>query len=433
MLLSRVHAMSMISGDFPGWPENGCRLLLTLGVMFPLAHIAAAAEPVVAVPAAPYRAPYLPRADSEILQKVAPATDPAVREIDGLRAKLNGDRGSFRVAHELARAYIEYGRQVGDARYMGYAEAVLAPWLATAQPPVTVLVTQATILQYRHQFAAARAMLQSAVTRSSRNTQAWLSLATLDMVQGDYGSAADDCSQVARTGGRLLGLACTGNLRSYVGQAEQSVALLTQVAVDSASLPAPFKAWVQGLLAESAERLGQWDKAETAYKSALGYTPQDNFLLVAYADFLLDRGRPREVLGLLNDYAESDTAFLRLALAHAALRSPLAERYTWIMAARFAAYAQRGAEFFGREQARFALQLQHDPQTALDLAKRNWDAQRAPWDARVLLEAARAAGQPQAAVAVLSFLRQTGLQDPIIEPLARALEAQIGGNSAAGS
>ena len=39
----------------------------------------------------------------------------------------------------------------------------------------------------------------------------------------------------------------------------------------------------------------------------------------------------------------------------------------------------------------FALHLEHDPQSALDLAQRNWQLQRAPWDARVLLEAALAA------------------------------------------
>ena len=95
------------------------------------------------------------------------------------------------------------------------------------------------------------------------------------------------------------------------------------------------------------------------------------------------------------------------------------------MAARFAAYTVRGTEFYGREQARFVLHLQHDPQAVLALATRNWDVQRAPQDVRVLLEAAQAAGQPKAAIPVLAFLRQTGLQDPVIDPLARDVEAQV--------
>jgi Tfp pilus assembly protein PilF len=182
---------------------------------------------------------------------------------------------------------------------------------------------------------------------------------------------------------------------------------------------------VQGLLAESFERLGDWTSAETHYRKALTFAPDDNFLLVAYADFLLDRNRPREVLTLLADHTQSDTAFLRLALAQAALKSPGASRYTWIMAARFEALKQRGSYYFGREQARFALQLQHDPQAALTLAEQNWQVQHEPWDARVLLEAAQAAHRPQPAAPVLAFLQQSRLEDPIIEPLARQLRARL--------
>jgi len=94
-----------------------------------------------------------------------------------------------------------------------------------------------------------------------------------------------------------------------------------------------------------------------------------------------------------------------------------------VMAARFEAIKQRGSDYFGREQVRFALLLQHDPATALDLAKRNWEVQRAPWDARVYLEAAAAAHDPAAAAPVIAFVRRTKLQDPVIGPLVERLEA----------
>jgi hypothetical protein len=127
------------------------------------------------------------------------------------------------------------------------------------------------------------------------------------------------------------------------------------------------------------------------------------------------------VLPLLDSHAQSDTAFLRLALAHAAIGSADTAQYVWIMGARFAALALRGSDYFGREQARFALQLQHDAQASLDMAERNWQLQRAPWDARVLLEAAVAAHEPAAAADVLDFLKNTKLEDPVVESLARQL------------
>jgi cytochrome c-type biogenesis protein CcmH/NrfG len=380
---------------------------------------------VTPTPPPPYQAPYLPAADDEVLQQVPAESDPVVRSMSTLRARLDAAPESLATAAELARAYMDFGRQVGDAHYAGYAEAVLGPWLRGPRPPVVVLVIRATILQYRHQFADARELLHAALARDPREAQAWLTLATLDMVQGDYESAAVDCAQVTGTGGFVLGIACTGSLRSYLGKAKQSIGLLTPLAEDSSNQSASVNAWIQGLLAETCERLGDWSQAESHYRQALRFAPSDNFLLVAYADFLLDRGRPGEVLTLLAADTQSDTAFLRMALAHAALGSPEAARDTWIMTARFDALAARGSEFYGREQVRFALHLQHDPEAALALAQRNWQVQRAPWDMRVFLESALAADQPQAAVPVLTFLERTRLQDPAIETLARELRAEL--------
>jgi Tfp pilus assembly protein PilF len=342
-----------------------------------------------------------------------------------LRAQLDAAPRSFPAAISLADTYVAYGRQVGDAHYAGYAEAVIASWMAAAQPPTRVLVTQATILQYRHQFGAARALLQQALRKDRGYAQAWLTLATLDMVQGDYPSAGKECAQVTATAGVELGLVCSASLRSYTGQARQSLVLLHQVEAAGENAPVNYQAWVQDLMAEDAERLGDWPLAEAHYLQALRLLPHDNFLMVAYADFLLDRARPKEVMTLLAGHEQSDTAFLRLALAQSALHSEQVGRYTWIMAARFQALALRGSDFFGREQARFALELQHDPQAALDLARRNWQVQREPWDTRLLLEAALAAKQPQAANDALAFLQRSKLEDAIIEPLARELRTKL--------
>jgi Tfp pilus assembly protein PilF len=378
-------------------------------------------------PAAPFRAPYVPADDDERLQEVPSVADPAVANMRLFRARLDAAPSSLPAALQLADAYVEYGRQIGDAHYAGYAEAVIAPWTAHAAPPVAAMLTLATILQYRHQFKEARDLLRTVLHLQPRNGQAWLTLATLDMVQGDYAAAGKGCAQITSTAGFELGLACVGNLRSYIGHAKQSLALLHQVEASGSRVSSTYQAWVQGLMAESAERLGDWPLAEAHYLAALKVMPRDNFLLVAYADFLLDRGRPAQVLALLADHAQSDTAFLRLALAQSALHTADATRYSWIMAARFEALALRGSDYFGREQARFALQLQHDPQTSLDMALRNWQVQRAPWDARVVLEAALAAHQPRAAVEVLDFLEATKLEDPIVQPLAKQLRAELNG------
>jgi hypothetical protein len=116
---------------------------------------------------------------------------------------------------------------------------------------------------------------------------------------------------------------------------------------------------------------------------------------------------------------------LRIVLAEAALNAKQTQLDTWTMAARFAALRLRGSDYFGREQARFALELQHDPASALDLAQRNWQVQREPWDTRLLLEAALAADQPQAAREALDFIQKNKLQDPILEPLIAELRGRL--------
>jgi tetratricopeptide (TPR) repeat protein len=391
-----------------------------------LCGAAGSADANLAVPAAPFTAPYLPSSESDVLQDVPSTADPAVLRMQTLRGAFDAAPHDLIAAEHLAGAYIDYSRQVGDAHYAGYAEAVIASWVQAAAPPAAVLVTQATILQYRHQFSDARTMLKKALGLDPRNAQAWLTLATLNMVQGEYAAADRDCAQVANNAGVETGLACFGNLRSYTGKAHQGLVLLAQADTAVKRGSAGYRAWIEGLIAESAERLGDWPAAQAHYLNALKLQPRDNFLLVAYADFLLDRGRAQEVLPLLADHIQSDTAFLRLALAQSLLHSDQIQRYTWIMAARFEALRLRGSEYFGREESRFALQLQHDPQAALDTGLRNWQVQRAPWDARVVLEAALAAKQPLAAAPVLEFLQRTQLEDPILDLLARELHAQLG-------
>jgi Tfp pilus assembly protein PilF len=406
--------------------------LIAVFCLSALCAVAGAAEGDTGVPAEPFRAPYLPVNDSDVLQDVPSAADPAVRRMQTLRAAFDAMPHELAAAERLADAYIDYSRQIGDAHYAGYAEAVVAPWVTAAAPPAAALVTQATILQYRHQFGDARTFLARAIARDPRNAQAWLTLATLDMVQGDYPAADTDCTKVANDAGVETGVACFGSLRLYTGNAHQGLTLLQQVQTASARGSSAYRAWVEGLIAEGEERLGDWPAAEAHYRNALQSAPEDNFLLVAYADFLLDRGRPREVLALLADHTQSDTAFLRLALAQADLGSAEVRRYTWIMAARFEALRLRGSEYFGREESRFALRLQHDPQTALDLALRNWQVQRAPWDARVVLEAALAAKQPRAAAPVLEFLQKTHLEDPLLALQEKELRSlAVEGNGAA--
>jgi hypothetical protein len=76
-----------------------------------LAAAATPADPPLAAPPPPYRAPYVPTSDAEVLQQVPADSNPTVREMKNLRRALDSDPGSLAAADHLARAYIDFGRQ----------------------------------------------------------------------------------------------------------------------------------------------------------------------------------------------------------------------------------------------------------------------------------------------------------------------------------
>lgn len=370
--------------------------------------------------AAPGRAgiqPYIPKSSEVVLQHVPDTSDPRVRRFEQLRAQSNRASHDLKRALPLAKAYLDYGRSTGDARYVGRAMAVIEPWMRQKPLPIPVMLMHATVLQSRHLFKDSRVELTGLLKRDPGNAQAWLTLATVAMVQADYPAANDACVHLAQVGGDFYGILCTAQLRSLRGQAQQAYVLLTMIDQPGPGEPADFKAYVEGLMAEAAMRLGKNDEADAHFKAALQWTPGDNFLLADYADFLLDQDRPGDVIALLRDYTQSDTSFLRLVFAETALHDPRAPRDAEEMRARFAAMDQRGSTLYQREHAEFVLRIRHDPGTALKLAEQNWRVQRAPQDMRIYLQAALAAGRPQAAKPVLDVLEQSHLQDPVIDRL----------------
>ena len=96
---------------------------------------------------------------------------------------------------------------------------------------------------------------------------------------------------------------------------------------------------------------------------------------------------------------------------------------------RYAAARLRGDTTHEQEESRFTLQVLNEPAQALRLAQSNWRIQREPRDARVLLEAAIAARQPDAAQPVLDWMAQTRIEDWYLQRLSAQLAALSKGGS----
>lgn len=358
-------------------------------------------------------APHIPASGAQVLERLPGRLDPSRRELDRLRAELAASPGDLARAGALARRYIEQARRDGDPRYLGYAQAALKPWwtLPRAQAPAEVLVLRATLAQSTHSFAAALADLDEVVRREPDHAQAWLTRATILLVTGDYAGAQASCARLFGRAPDLVLQTCLTAVGSVNGRGRASYQTLERSFAGRADAPAPLRAWSATLLAEMAERLGDYRAAENHFRTALAIDPQDSYLLAAYADFLLERGRPREVLTLLDGRTQADALLLRHALALAALAAPEARQQTAALGARFEAARRRGDTVHRREEARYALALARDPQEAVRLAKLNWAVQKEPADLRILARAAAASGDAEAARLVRDWLQRSRLED----------------------
>lgn len=361
---------------------------------------------------------FLPQQDTQILEHLTvKATDPVAREIRTLRAGLLHDPQNVEVAVFLATRLIEQARSEGDPRFLGQAQAVLAPWLNQATPPSSALLLRATILQNAHEFDLALADLDAVLSLQPTNAQAWLTKASIYQVQGRYEEARRACRPLFRLAGRHVALTCLGDIAGLTGQATTSRELLT-ASLNRPGISARERLWILTILAEMAVRTGDAQTAEKYFSDARSLGVKDQYLLGTYADFLLDQGRAPEVVTLLQRETRADGLLLRLALAEQALHLPASKDHTTELAARFAAGRERGTRVHVREEARFTLVLLHDPKTALTLAQANWKIQKEPWDARLLLETALAIGSRDGARPVIAWLHINHVEGMRLQQLA---------------
>ncbi len=253
--------------------------------------------------------------------------------------------------------------------------------------------------------------------RNSQHAQAWLDLASLQQATGDLNAAAQSCTHVSNA----IGVICSAGVAALTGRAEAAFTAIETVFVQRriADQPVSVRIWAATLLAEIAERLGRHDDAEHWYRHSLSIDPTDAYTLAAYADFLLDRGRPAEVTKLIAADTTIDNLLLRRVQADHALDVESAQAGIAELAARFDALRERGDRVHRREESRFRLALAADADTALTLALDNWTVQKEPLDARIVLEAALATHRPQAARDVANAIVASGLQDGASDCFAR--------------
>jgi hypothetical protein len=410
--------------------RRGRRKLVVLGLgAFGLAGALTLAALVAPARDAAAAATYIPSDAAAVVARV-PVRDPA--ELSALRT-LAAAPDRIELAVELARADLRRYRTLSDPRFLGRAQATLAPWWGLAEPPHDVLLLRATIRQALHDFAAAMADLDRAIAARpapevatdeaagarwrAAIAQAHLTRAVVATVTADYARARESCAAVGRLAGPLVAAACDAPLDAIAGKADLAYARLGRALAAARGADAEVRGWARTALAELAIVRGDGDAAAAHLRAALAIDAHDAYARNLLADVLLEGGRAAEASALLAGREAIDSHLVRRAIAEHAIGGPDAATLAGAMRERIAAAAARGDRTHLREEARFALAVERDAAAAVRLARDNWAVQQELADARLLAEAAAAARDPEAARPVLAWARANGLRDAQLEQL----------------
>jgi Tfp pilus assembly protein PilF len=377
---------------------------------------------LLAASASSLAAPFTPSSDAEVVERLpATASDPSVRRVDSLRKQLAARPDDVGLRLEIARRYFDMAMAQGDPRYVGYATAAIGPLDRLAPANAGYWLTKGQLQQYSHDFAGAMQSLHKASELDPQAPEPVAWRAAIDMVQARYADALGECTRLVALAHPLYAQGCTAYVQAATGHLKVAYEGLEKDLANAGDVPAEAKLWTRTRLAEMAIRLQRPDEAEKHFKEALALGVTDQFLLGAYADFLLQNKRPQEVIQLLADWERSDILLLRLALAAKDSGDARAKNWAAQLRDRFDAAAQRGDRLHEQEAARFELDVEGAPRKALDYAARNYTAQKEPRDAEILMRSALAANDPKAAEPAMAWLKASDYEDPQLAALAAQL------------
>ena len=382
-------------------------------------------------------APFTPANDSDVVERLPlSATDPSARRLQSLRKQLEAKPDDVALRLEIARRYFDLSMAQGDPRYVGYASAALTP-LDKAAPVSNAALTasywqiKGMLQQYSHNFDGALASLDKASLADPKSPDPIAWRAAIQMVQANYAKAQAECDALKPLTTPLFAAGCTQYVRASTGELQSAFDTLNAAvkAEQSAEVKAApeLMLWELTRLAEMAIRLNRFDDADAYFKQALKLGVTDQFLLGAYADFLLQQKKPEAVITLLADWERSDILLLRLALAGKAANHKKAADWASSLRDRFVEAAKRGDRLHEQEAARFELDIENNPKKALALAANNYKLQKEARDAEVLLRTALANKDAAVAEPALAWLKQNKYEDAHLADLAARL-AKLGGS-----
>ena len=352
-------------------------------------------------------APYKPKSDDEVLQ--------ATVQTRVLRAKgvlRTPPPASLEEALIKVRSSLEEAQRNFDPRFIAYADNLLDVWKQVGEENASYWVALGMVHQSRHEFERSLVDLDKALRLRPKDPQALITRTIVLQVLGRFKEAKLCCFKLNGLASPLYVSATAANLASLTGQGSVAIHALESILDRDAQKAGKDELlWAYTSAAEIYTRLNQMALAEDAFLKALKILPEDAYTIGAYSDLLLRMGRFAEAVQLLHDHQMVDGLFLRYVIAQKKLESPGYKSEAVLLESRLKSSLVMNPTGHLREYARFLLDVKNEPESALEAALRNWEVQKEPADADLLLSSAIASNRPEKAHATALFAREMSIPD----------------------
>lgn len=365
-----------------------------------------------------YAQPFTPSSPDEVVASLASPLDLRLGTLKQRHKQIVG--GATLSANEIsaiAKEFIDLGKRTADPRYFSYALSSLGSWRAEPNAPLEILRQRIRIYQFLHDIDAAIADVERALAKAPADVHLLLTASIIAQDAGKYLQAQDYCDRLAVSHQQAWSL-CAADLGSVTGQSDASYRLLEATLEKTTDTEA--RIWALALMADIAWRQSRFKVAEANFTQALALAPDDIVLLKSYADYLLDRDRPLEVLKMTDashfPSSYEEVFLLPRCLAYNVIDGAEIKACTELLEERISHNKQRGDTPYYAEEIRFYLDLSPDLMQALALAKKNWLTNKKPSDALLLLRAANAVCDQESLAAVAKWVAASGLEDHRLDP-----------------
>lgn len=377
--------------------------------------------------------PFVPDNDDFIVETLPPAIVALSRELKDYRKFTSSRQDSSALSDEQltsieqqALAAYRIAASSQDQRAYGHTFAILERWPTDKEKSATIHMLMAAVLQHDHNFDEALSHLETALTKEPNSAQAWLMRAQINLVIADYASARKSCEELSTLVRRAIWVNCMTQVDALTGNAQQSLNVVESMLVESRDLSRQDYTELFISAAGFAQALGEIEKATRYYNTALQLAPDQPYVLVHYAELLLDQSRYQDVIGLFASRAESALSDEQKILYVRALdmseeqdhldrANNIRDDLTEIFNAAF----KRAEALPNKAYSQYALYLSNEPEKALDAARDNWVLQKEPSDTLLLAMAAQANGAQEELATLARWLESHQTEDVRLERVLR--------------